>query len=346
MTSNTDEVEYCDININDSDNEELINYISHRMFALEESFVEVCKNKSICEESHPIHYDGNEISFSHNDNIEQVDINMNKNNYIDLIEQLLHEINIINETLMKVVKSNYTKNEKLNLLSTRYKELFNCYSIIRIDYQMLKTQSHDRENKLNELETIIKNYSEEVYNLNRKNREINEIIRFNRNSIKDETPKSYILNTSEDKDEDLISFLKDQVGFYQEVNMQMTKDKNQLKEIIENLKNVIESKSNKITELNLILENHNNYIKQLRASIDKIKSEKLSVCKELEILKNEKLERLQFIEELKNKLNKHKGKITYNILKKYFYNVPGLNTKALHRIDIEEISKKKRNNKK
>jgi hypothetical protein len=387
--------------LQESDNEEMINYLSSRILAMEESFIHVCKNKNFNERVNHLTDDspdadhqedsfhdlsfGKETpkrdsknlikNFHSNDKIyshssQKLECKYSHSllqdyyNYTDLIHQLFREIHFINETLMKVVKSNYEKNEKLKNIVNKFKKLVGRYKTIELNNHLLNENLSMKDIQLINLEEVVKAYEHEISILQSK--EISELhLRHDSNNFSNlnqyhtfsnfgsggklslESPgfgsQKFDENFNLKDIRDFKDFKEFQnyhsermnlnLNLYEEAFKILNIEKEDLKSQIQNLKNVIFKKEEYTNEISRELQRNIKLLNESKINSETLKNEKSQLKNELEVLKKEKIFLTETIEDmrLKNSENQETAFLIKNKIRK-------LNTLPDKEFKLEDIN--------
>lgn len=396
-----------EIHVNDlqeSDNEEMINYLSSRILAMEESFIQICKNKNFSEQRSPhkddfqnqenqddsfhdlsfgkekpntskfskhlpenknlnfkenfISYPSNKLEFKYYNNSLQ-----DHYNYTDLIHQLFNEIHLINETLMKVVKSNYEKNEKLCKVVNKFKKMVGQYKTLKLNNHLLSENLSMKDIQLINLEEVIKAYEHEISIL--RNKEISE---FNRREDSNHLSNLNLYNTfsnfgsggkfgsespcfGSQKFEDNFNLketkeFKDfnefqnynsermnlNLNLYEEAFKILNIEKEDLKSQIQNLQYVIFKKEEFTTEISNELQRNIKLLNESKINSENLINEKFRIKNEFEALKKENILLTEYIENLNiKKLDPQEALLMKNKIRK-------LNTLPDKEFNLEDIN--------
>lgn len=296
-------LEFLDIDefnnhIQDSDNEEMINYVSNKLLRLEESFVMQYKHK----ENESVNIN---LSFS---NFQDGNCGGRENEvrplHIEYVEEIFHEINSINDVLIKIVRSNYTKNEKLQTLGNKYKELCEGYSSFKINYQMQMEELSIKENQILNFEEILRNYENENYDLKLKVDELSyslNKLKERQKNIRKYSEENSILCTEENQGVNNEKLLNEKIAFLEEVNQQLTNEKEDLNNIVDILRVNNLKKEENICAILRELDIERAIITTQKDQIKKLKNDKNIVKNEMQVLQKEKDKNNRLVETMKNK---------------------------------------------
>ena len=210
---------------------------------------------------------------------------------------------------MKVVRSNYTKNEKLKCLTSKLKKFLLRYTTLKLNYEMVKENLEFKDTQLINFEDLLKQYETEIEKINNEKNcdsidkqrdESNHYIVFN--TFGSNHSDTVIINKNEDNN--LIS-LNEKIVYYEEKIKQTNKDKEEMKNQIVNLREVVNKNEEFMSGVNKELNMTRVTVLELNRKIDQLKNDKLQLKYENDILNKEKSTKnlkLKLDEEYKSKV--------------------------------------------
>lgn len=281
MVSNS--IEYEDINpqiFMESDNEEMINYVSNKLLTIEESFVQhfqARENKDFDDTFCNNNYLG--------ENEDQK--RMEDSRVFEYMEDMFREINSINDVLLKIEKSNLTKREKLQSLSEKYRALYEKYYSDKIQNQFLKEELEQRENQVNNLENIINNMENENLELRDK---IDELLENEKRNQELYPLDSYTDKYSNDRYCDKPKaerILQERLVTLEDLNKTVIGENEVMLSQLESLKQSLHFKDDKIRETIFGFEAGCSKIKYLEQNNRQLALDKCYLQNELENIKKE-----------------------------------------------------------
>ena len=139
----------------ESDEERTINYVTEKIRALEQSILNI-----------KIEYESpSGLLIKKKDKLALID-------YKNLLNNFFKEIQLINENLSNIVKSNNERKNNMIQLSEKYKCLYHLYTEVKINKEMLSESIQQKDSQLATFEEIIKQYENDLHSLQNKNNEL------------------------------------------------------------------------------------------------------------------------------------------------------------------------------
>jgi hypothetical protein len=264
--------------------------------------------------------------------------------------------------LLKIVKSNYSKNEKLKKVSKCYKHVYEKYSTLRINNQIQEEELNLKDNQLNNLDDALKIYETENYDLklkmddlakrrsllggnegdlseggdNSENNSLNEVHHFTNPfmNVKKDHYKSIRVSKSHMASTNAIFKQQEKITQYEYMIETLTKEKEELNEVVETLRQNSIKKDEQLEQLNLEILSSKNRLKELELKGTKLKQEKNTLQMEIECLKKDKQRGVKLIEDINRSMRRTTSS---SILKDYQSFTPPNEREEFMLLDREDV---------